>query len=224
MREGRMKSSVQLIFAVSLMLTGSAAAAAESKPEYSVDDFKKAILSGPLPCDRDKTPEICESNPKTRSWSFGGAAVVASLDARPHRDAKVHAKSSKRAHAKPATADTVKAVRPVTAGDIRVTFDTAKADITEQGQANLAIAAEALLTGVLKPLSFEVSGYTDAAGDKERNQVLSLRRANAVRDFLVARGVAPERLTTKGYGSDHLADPNDPVSEANRRVELHRLN
>ena len=118
----------------------------------------------------------------------------------------------------------MKAVRPVTAGDIRVTFDTAKADITEQGQANLAIAAEALLTGVLKPLSFEVSGYTDAAGDKERNQVLSLRRANAVRDFLVARGVAPERLTTKGYGSDHLADPNDPVSEANRRVELHRLN
>ena len=218
-----MKLSVGFAF---LMLLSSAGLgnAAGPAPEYSAKEFKDAILSGPAPCDRDKTPKFCESNPKTRSWSFGGAAIVASLEAKPHRDAKPHAKSSRRAHVTRSTDESPKAPHKLAWNDIKVNFETAKADITEQGQANLAIAAEALLTGVLKPLSFEVSGYTDAAGDKERNQVLSLRRANAVRDFLLARGVAPERLTTKGYGSDHLADPNDPVSEANRRVELHRLN
>jgi outer membrane protein OmpA-like peptidoglycan-associated protein len=45
----------------------------------------------------------------------------------------------------------------------------------------------------------EVQGHTDNVGGEEYNQKLSLERANAVRDALVQRGVAENRLRTKGF-------------------------
>ena len=69
-----------------------------------------------------------------------------------------------------------------------------------------------------------MAGFTDVTGSAETNRLLSQRRAEAVRTYLVGLSVQPQRLTTAGYGADHLIDPADPTSEANRRVELHRLN
>lgn len=67
-----------------------------------------------------------------------------------------------------------------------------------------------------------IEGHTDARGPKRRNQRLSQRRAEAVRQFLVNKGIAPERLVAKGYGEQMPIASNRtrPGRRRNRRVEF----
>ncbi len=68
----------------------------------------------------------------------------------------------------------------------------------------------------------EVAGHTDSIGTDNYNMGLSLRRANAVRDYLISKGIAAENLTAKGYGeSQPVADNRTAAGRfKNRRVEL----
>lgn len=70
-----------------------------------------------------------------------------------------------------------------------------------------------------------MAGYTSAKGSEEYNQELSEKRAKAVRDYLIKKGIAPERITIIGYGSTRPAlyevTPGDIKSDeakANMRV------
>jgi outer membrane protein OmpA-like peptidoglycan-associated protein len=70
-----------------------------------------------------------------------------------------------------------------------------------------------------------MAGYTSAIGSKEVNQKLSEDRANAVRDYLIEKGIAPERITVIGYGRTRPAvyevtpgDINSKAAMANMRV------
>lgn len=67
-----------------------------------------------------------------------------------------------------------------------------------------------------------VDGHTDDRGDRAMNQKLSEARAAAVRETLVAAGVAKERITSRGFGPDQPVQPNTSAAgrEANRRVEF----
>lgn len=67
-----------------------------------------------------------------------------------------------------------------------------------------------------------VDGYTDSEGDDEYNRDLSYRRARAVVEYLVGRGVPRERIEYVGYGEANPVAPNDdPAGRAlNRRVEF----
>ncbi len=69
----------------------------------------------------------------------------------------------------------------------------------------------------------EISGHTDAIGTKAYNLDLSQRRANAVKDFLVNKGIDSRRINAKGYGEERpLASNDDEIEgrEINRRVEF----
>jgi outer membrane protein OmpA-like peptidoglycan-associated protein len=68
----------------------------------------------------------------------------------------------------------------------------------------------------------EVQGHTDNTGSPVYNQRLSQGRAQAVVDTLVRLGVAPDRLTAKGYGADKPLVPNstDANRAKNRRVQV----
>ena len=68
----------------------------------------------------------------------------------------------------------------------------------------------------------EVQGYTDGIGTAEYNLGLSERRAEAVKDFLVAQGVAASQLKARGFGKEDPVAPNDTAEgrAQNRRVEL----
>jgi outer membrane protein OmpA-like peptidoglycan-associated protein len=67
-----------------------------------------------------------------------------------------------------------------------------------------------------------VDGFTDSQGQASYNQDLSQRRANSVRDYLVSRGIAADRVTAHGFGVTRpIADNASPEGRANnRRVEI----
>jgi outer membrane protein OmpA-like peptidoglycan-associated protein len=71
-------------------------------------------------------------------------------------------------------------------------------------------------------VNIEVAGHTDSRGSDEYNMKLSQRRADAVRNYLVSKGIAADRLFAKGYGeSQPVADnATDEGRFKNRRVEL----
>ncbi|MEO0108267.1 MAG: carboxypeptidase regulatory-like domain-containing protein [candidate division WOR-3 bacterium] len=64
----------------------------------------------------------------------------------------------------------------------------------------------------------EIQGHTDAVGSAEANQRLSEKRAQAVADYLVSRGIERSRLLVAGYGESRLLVPSEEASAANRRV------
>jgi OOP family OmpA-OmpF porin len=101
----------------------------------------------------------------------------------------------------------------------------------EPGSAQLTAAGQQLLDTLLPVLQqfgtrrIEVVGHTDSDGSRERNLVLSQARADAVRDYLVARGIAAARIQTAGAGPDRpVADNRSAAGRTrNRRIEFRVL-
>ncbi|MFO7659361.1 MAG: OmpA family protein [Candidatus Cloacimonadaceae bacterium] len=71
----------------------------------------------------------------------------------------------------------------------------------------------------------EIQGYTDSTGSLEINRKLSQARAEAVREYLINKGIAASRMTAKGYGPENpIASNSTPEGRAqNRRIEFVRM-
>jgi outer membrane protein OmpA-like peptidoglycan-associated protein len=71
-------------------------------------------------------------------------------------------------------------------------------------------------------VNIEIAGHTDSRGSDEYNMDLSQQRAEAVRHYLVSKGIAADRLSSKGYGESQPVADNamDEGRFQNRRVEL----
>ena len=103
----------------------------------------------------------------------------------------------------------------------QVRFEVGSATIDAASGALLDRIAELLLAHP-EILLIELQGHTDPGGSATANREFSRRRAGAVRDALIARGVDGQRLQARGYGSDHPL-PGHATAEELRRVELHIL-
>ncbi|MGE5175551.1 MAG: OmpA family protein [Hyphomicrobiales bacterium] len=105
-----------------------------------------------------------------------------------------------------------------------VNFVTDSAELTHESRATLDRVAASLRDW--PEVDVEVGGHTDSVADAKYNMDLSQRRAEAVRQYLIDKGVAPSRLTAKGYGETRPIATNDtPDGRArNRRVELTKTN
>jgi len=102
-----------------------------------------------------------------------------------------------------------------------VLFTSGKAELLPAAQLKLNEVADAL-TKQDPDSKIVVEGHTDSQGTASSNQELSERRAQAVRDYLVSRGIAADRVSSQGFGPTRaIADNTSPEGRANnRRVEI----
>ena len=108
----------------------------------------------------------------------------------------------------------------ISLGESELRFLPGQAKLAEQTPPRLSQVAE--LLSRRSGLSVRLRGYTDSSGEAAMNQALSEKRALAVRDALVALGIAAERIQAEGLGeASPIADNGTPQGRArNRRVEV----
>jgi outer membrane protein OmpA-like peptidoglycan-associated protein len=104
-----------------------------------------------------------------------------------------------------------------------VVFASGKSEITPESGVILEKAYNTLNQN--PDITVEIQGHTDNTGKRSTNTKLSLARADAVKAWLVAKGIAETRITTKGFGPDKPIAPNTSVDgrQKNRRIEFFRV-
>ena len=105
----------------------------------------------------------------------------------------------------------------VSVGD-RVFFETDSSALTPQAQGTLDKQVQWL--NQYSQYAFTVEGHADERGTREYNLALGARRATAVRDFVIARGIAANRMRTVSYGKERPVAVCDDIScwSQNRRA------
>ena len=101
-----------------------------------------------------------------------------------------------------------------------VYFDFGKADLLPESKLELDRVAEFLRTA--GTITLEIGGHTDDVGSDSYNQKLSEERADAVKNYLVSKGVAAPELKAVGYGKSQplVKGTTDDDRAKNRRVEM----
>jgi len=101
-----------------------------------------------------------------------------------------------------------------------ILFETNSTTITLSSKAGLEAIID--LTANNENVVVEIAAHTDDVGQEKDNLILSKKRANAVRDYLISRGVLEQQLIAKGYGEVQPIVPNtsEENRSLNRRVEI----
>lgn len=106
--------------------------------------------------------------------------------------------------------------------NLRLSFQSGSARLTREAEAEARVFGQSLLLPQLANMHFRIEGHTDSVGSRAGNLALSQRRAQSVADFLVAMGVARDRLDVTGYGPDRPMPGTRASAGENRRVEAVR--
>ena len=103
-------------------------------------------------------------------------------------------------------------------------FDVDKDTIKPKSRPTLEKAVKVLTD--FPDTRWQIEGHTDSDGDREHNMDLSRRRAEAVRNYLIGRGIDAARLESKGFGPDEPLDTNETKAgkAKNRRIEFKLIN
>lgn len=150
--------------------------------------------------------DIC--NPVVFQWGTGKDIAVTQAGGK-----VIHAGSKECAGA-----STAAPTGPVTQNEYLVFFDWNKSNVTPKSDSVIADAVKAWG----KTVQYKVVGHTDTSGSAAYNQKLSVRRAEAVKKALVAKGVPAKSIATSGKGESQLLVPTgDNVREpSNRRAQI----
>lgn len=121
-------------------------------------------------------------------------------------------------------------------GTVNVEFDDTRAELTgvtfKAGSAELVPSSlktlDASIAGLKRNVKakIEIEGHTSSDGSDELNQKLSEDRANSVREYMIRKGIASDRVTAVGYGPSRPKADNSTESGRmqNRRIEIRVLN
>lgn len=101
-------------------------------------------------------------------------------------------------------------------------FRIGSAELPELLKKQLDVFAEVLKGKKGSGRQVRVIGHADASGTAEANQALSLKRAEAVKSYLVKKGADADMLVVVGVGEKDLKNPANPTAAENRRVEIGR--
>jgi len=106
----------------------------------------------------------------------------------------------------------------LTLGD--VLFDTGKAELKSGAMTNVDKLADFMRQNTERVV--QVEGFTDSVGSDDYNMDLSQRRAGAVREAILSRGISSDRVRARGYGKQYPVAGNDNAAgrQMNRRVEI----
>ncbi|WP_296281777.1 OmpA family protein [uncultured Acinetobacter sp.] len=101
-----------------------------------------------------------------------------------------------------------------------IEFESGKAVLTPIGTQILDEMVVAL--NKVQNKNIKIVGHTDSQGDAQKNQLLSLQRAEAVKQYLIAKNIAATRLTTEGLGATKPVADNatEDGRKKNRRIEF----
>jgi len=99
-------------------------------------------------------------------------------------------------------------------------FDLNKSELRKESTAELERMIN--LMSNHPAMMVEIAGHTDNTGTDEHNNKLSMDRANAVRTFLLKKGIRPDRIRARGYGRTKPSSSNQTEAgrQKNRRVEF----
>ncbi len=115
------------------------------------------------------------------------------------------------------------AITPIKSSDLFINFTMASWDIDDVAFEQASELYSALTPQEWGAYRFEIAGHTDAVGGVAQNKELSMKRAQAVVDLLIARGVKRSQLDVKGYGFQRPIQGIDRIDGKNRRVEIIKL-
>jgi len=106
--------------------------------------------------------------------------------------------------------------------DLEIPFEFNSDKLTDDGKDVLDTLGEALKSNELSGAkAIVLEGHTDAKGSAAYNKILSLKRAQSVKNFLATKHSIPNaKLRAVGKGSTELADPKNPEDGVNRRVRV----
>ena len=101
-----------------------------------------------------------------------------------------------------------------------IVFDTGKATLKPESNTQMTNIAEILKA--YPNVKIKIGGYTDNKGNAKSNLALSAKRANAVKNALVAVGIDTSRLDAEGFGSEHPVADNGTEAgrQQNRRIDV----
>jgi len=101
-----------------------------------------------------------------------------------------------------------------------VNFDTGSANLRHEAALRLDLVVDFMKRR--KSAAVEISGHTDNVGNAKTNKTLSLKRAQACRDYVISQGVEGSRIKAVGYGGEKPTVPNDTDEnrQTNRRIEV----
>lgn len=100
----------------------------------------------------------------------------------------------------------------------RVQFEFDRYDLSDE--ARLVVENQAIWLSRFPGVSVTIEGHADERGTREYNLALGERRANSVRDYMIALGIEPNRVRTVSYGKERPIDPasSEAAWAANRRA------
>ncbi|MBI1183160.1 OmpA family protein [bacterium] len=103
---------------------------------------------------------------------------------------------------------------------VELYFPEGSTTLTEDHRSDLQVIAKHLIAH--PELGIVIIGHTDDIGERSTNQKVAVKRAKAVRDYLIYKGVGKERIIFGGQGEDFplLRDTTDYGRSMNRRVTL----
>ncbi|MCS6985724.1 MAG: OmpA family protein [Leptospiraceae bacterium] len=103
-------------------------------------------------------------------------------------------------------------------------FPVAKAEVSSEAWQKWSKASSKIVANALNNLPagyvLQITGHCDPRGDDAYNDNLSVERAQFVKDQLSKEGISSGKITIKGEGKRKLANPANPTSGENRRVEF----